>query len=406
MHKVMSDSSPQATSHVPLGSLNVPTVEDIPQVDVQDLFRDENRINRIATHIIILGIIVGVISLGSLKLPQQELQLPQFGISIFSVQPEEVPIEPDTGQPLKVSGYFSPTVKSYVDGGALPVIITSNPEAEEQTPVEANPVEQIDKYTVKENDTVGGIALKFGLKPETIIWSNSDLKNDPHNISIGQELIILPTDGVYHQIGSGDTVSKIAAVFKADLEDVINSPYNDIDPENPIIHVGDWIFVPGGVRAKPIPKQRTASKSTTKTTYSKSGYVSPNSVSAPLGSIVGTGNLSWPMTGRISQYYYGYHKGIDIEADIGDNIYSADNGYIVVARWDDTGYGNTIIVDHGHGVKTRYAHLSGFNVSVGNEVVQGQVIGFAGITGRATGPHLHFEVITNGYHVNPMDYLP
>ena len=98
------------------------------------------------------------------------------------------------------------------------------------------------------------------------------------------------------------------------------------------------------------------------------------------------------------------HTGIDIAAPRGTPVKAADGGQVIQASYD-SGYGNCILVYHGGGMATWYAHLQGFNCSVGQNVSKGQVIGFVGSTGLATGPHLHFEVRINGVPQNPMQYL-
>ena len=95
---------------------------------------------------------------------------------------------------------------------------------------------------------------------------------------------------------------------------------------------------------------------------------------------------------------------IDIAAKTGDRISAAAGGKVVLASWSG-GYGNCILIDHGNGMKTRYAHLSGYNVKVGDIVTRGEQIGRAGSTGNSTGPHLHFEVIVNGKTKNPINSL-
>ena len=127
-----------------------------------------------------------------------------------------------------------------------------------------------------------------------------------------------------------------------------------------------------------------------------------------------SGKLSWPVTGSISSTFsmrvdpilhaYRMHTGLDIAAQRGTPVKAADGGQVIQAGYD-SGYGNSILVYHGGGLATWYAHLQGFNCSIGQSVVKGQVIGFVGSTGMATGPHLHFEVRINGAPQNPMQYL-
>lgn len=127
------------------------------------------------------------------------------------------------------------------------------------------------------------------------------------------------------------------------------------------------------------------------------------------------GRFLWPTTSNLITSYFGYrvhpiygttrfHSGIDIGAPYGAPIYAAENGQVIFASWYG-GYGYCIIIDHGDGVSTLYAHCSSIIVKAGQYVSKGQVIGYVGSTGNSTGPHLHFEVRINGNPVNPFNYL-
>jgi murein DD-endopeptidase MepM/ murein hydrolase activator NlpD len=129
----------------------------------------------------------------------------------------------------------------------------------------------------------------------------------------------------------------------------------------------------------------------------------------------GTGTFIWPTAGPITSYYglrlhpilgtYRMHYGLDIGAPYGQSIYAADSGVVIFANWMG-GYGLTLIIDHGDGLSTLYAHTSDILVNVGDAVNQGQVVAKVGSTGYSTGPHLHFEVRVNGEPQNPLNYLP
>lgn len=129
----------------------------------------------------------------------------------------------------------------------------------------------------------------------------------------------------------------------------------------------------------------------------------------------GTGKLIWPVKARISSAF-GYrrhpifrvikmHTGLDLAAPYGQQVAAADSGIVSEAKYWG-GYGNMIVIDHGHGISTVYAHLSRFYVQRGQKVTKGGTIGLVGSTGYSTGPHLHFEVRVNGAPVNPVSYLP
>lgn len=113
----------------------------------------------------------------------------------------------------------------------------------------------------------------------------------------------------------------------------------------------------------------------------------------------GFGGRSDPFTGEA-----GFHQGIDISADKGQPVYVTADGTIETAAYSGD-YGNLIVVKHGFGITTRYGHLSAYAVQAGQKVKRGQVIGYVGATGRATGSHLHYEILANGQLLNPLQLL-
>ena len=131
-------------------------------------------------------------------------------------------------------------------------------------------------------------------------------------------------------------------------------------------------------------------------------------------SVVGTGQMIWPLGGPVTSEFgwrthpiYGnarFHSGIDIGGDYGLGIAAADAGTVSYAGWI-SGYGNTVIIDHGNGISTLYGHNQSLTVSVGQNVSQGDIIARCGSTGNSTGPHCHFEVRVNGEPASPYDYL-
>ena len=118
------------------------------------------------------------------------------------------------------------------------------------------------------------------------------------------------------------------------------------------------------------------------------------------------GDWVWPVRGVISQRYSSAHRAIDIDAAQGSVVGAADAGQVVYARWESSGYGYLVIIDHDNGYVSYYAHLYGFYVDVGQTVARGQQIGELGNTGDSTGPHLHFEIRYGGVQHDPLDLLP
>ncbi len=117
----------------------------------------------------------------------------------------------------------------------------------------------------------------------------------------------------------------------------------------------------------------------------------------------------WPLDGPITSYFGprdgGFHPGIDIDGETGDPVLAAATGRVAYAGTIN-GYGNAVIIDHGHGLATLYGHLSRIDASVGQRAAMGAVVGAVGCTGNCTGSHLHFEVRVNGVPVDPLPYLP
>ncbi len=280
------------------------------------------------------------------------------------------------------------------------------------TDVPSRPREKVIQYTVQKGDTVFGIAEKFGLQPETILWSNYDvLADDPHRLRPGQKLNILPVDGTYYQWHKGDSLRVVAKFFGVSPEEIVDFPANDLppdtDPDHPQIKAGTWLVVPGGHRqfvswsAPQIPRSNPAVAS----------ILGPGSCGKVYEGPIGTGTFIWPTT---LHYLSGYdyspqinHYGIDIAGKLGYPVYAVDSGVVVYAGWNNWGYGNVVVIDHGNGWQSLYAHLSRILVSCGQAVYQGDMIGSIGSTGRSTGPHLHFELRHEKYgKVNPWNFLP
>lgn len=282
------------------------------------------------------------------------------------------------------------------------------------TIIPSRPRQEVIKYTVQPGDTVFGIAEKFGLKPQTILWANYyTLLDNPHSLRPGQELNILPVDGTYYQWQAGDGLNGVARFFGVTPEDIINFPGNHLDPKtigdyaHPNIQPGTWLVIPGGKREF---VSWSAPIGVTRQNPAVARALGPGSCGPVSGGAVGFGTFIWPAN---KHYLSGYdyspetnHYGIDIAGNEGEGVYASDAGVIVYAGWNDWGYGNMIIIDHGNGFQTLYAHLSALNVVCGQSVGQGDVIGAIGSTGRSSGPHLHFEIIYSTGKVNPWNYLP
>lgn len=261
-------------------------------------------------------------------------------------------------------------------------------------------------YTVEQGDSVFEIASKFKIKPETLLWANYDQLNDnPDMISIGMELNIPPTDGVYYKWQDGDTLGAIAGRFEAKIEDILSWPGNDFDLTDPKVPSGTWVMVPGGhreFRQWIIPVIPRGAAGVSKSVYGA------GACEGSYEGAYGSGAFIWPAGNHSlsGNDYWSGHLGIDIAAGEGAPIYAADSGVVVFAGWATGGYGNMVMIDHGNGYQTLYGHLSSVVASCGRSVGQGAIIGYAGSTGNSTGAHLHFEVRYLGGFVSPWYVLP
>src|SRR5215207_2514671 len=286
--------------------------------------------------------------------------------------------------------------------------------AQAHTIIPSRPRLEIVKYTVLEGDTVFGIAEKFGLAPETVLWGNYYiLLDDPHGLKPGQELNILPVNGTYHEWQQGEGLNGISEYYGVKPEDIINYPSNSLDVatvgdfSNPNIAPGTWLIVPGGRREF---VSWSAPLGVTRENPAYARVLGPGACDPISGGAVGFGTFVWPANDHyLSGFDYtpaANHWGIDIAGNEGEGVYATDAGVVVYAGWNNYGYGNMILVDHGGGFQSLYAHLSGLNVGCGQSVGQGDVIGAIGTTGRSSGAHLHFEIMTSSYKINPFDVLP
>lgn len=284
--------------------------------------------------------------------------------------------------------------------------------AQMHTTLPARPRFEISQYTVETGDTIMGIAEKFGLRPQTILWGNYyTLADDPHKLRPGQVLNILPVDGVYYQWSEGDGLNGVARFFGVTPEDIINFQGNHLDANaigdwsKPNIAKGTWLIIPGGEREF----VSWSAPRISRTDPAVAKIMGPGYCGQVMDGLIGSGTYVWP---AVEHYLSGFdyspetnHYGIDIAGNLGNAIYASDSGVVVYAGWNDWGYGNVVVIDHGNGWQTLYAHLSSYTVSCGTSVTQGQVIGGMGSTGNSSGPHLHFEMRNDAYKANPWDFL-
>lgn len=264
---------------------------------------------------------------------------------------------------------------------------TATSDVSIETKESVKPRDKVVSYYVAKGDTLSEIAEAYGVSSDSVKWLN-DLRGD--DLKIGQEVLIPPVSGVIHKVKSGETVYSIAKLYKVDAQKIVNWPYTNFsNDETFALIAGQSIVVPDGV-----PPEEAAPV-----------YVAQKPAPAYTGPVA-AGKFAWPMRGGISQYPVWYHMAVDVTDPVGTPIVAAKSGKVILVQTLTWGYGKHVIVDHGDGFSSLYGHMSGFNVSVGQTVTGGAtVIGWVGMTGRTTGPHLHFEIRKNGVTINPLGYL-
>jgi len=314
----------------------------------------------------------------------------------------------EAGPTVPVPGMEDVTPITEMTFGGIPRL------ADVHTTIPSRPRQEVIKYTVVEGDSVFGIAEKFGLKPETVLWGNYYiLLDDPHALQPDQELNILPIDGTYHEWQQGEGLNGISQYYGVTPEAIIDYPANNLDPAtigdfaNPNIAPGTWLVIPNGKREF---IAWSAPLGVTRENPASARVLGPGACDPVSGGAIGYGAFIWPSN---KHYLSGFdytpaanHWGIDIAGNEGEAVYATDAGVIVYAGWNNYGYGNMIMVDHGNNFQSLYAHLSAIHVGCGQSIGQGDVIGAIGNTGKSTGAHLHFEIRAISSFVNPHDVLP
>jgi murein DD-endopeptidase MepM/ murein hydrolase activator NlpD len=255
----------------------------------------------------------------------------------------------------------------------------------------------ITNYKVQTGDTVSGIAQKFNISVNTVLWAN-DLRRDS-NLKVGTNLIILPISGVKHTVKSGDTIQSIALKYKGDATEIV--AYNDLPGDK--IKIGDEIMIPDGEMTS------TAAPSKAKTAVAKvaSAALGVNVAKAQTASVsatvsTGSGYYMRPISGGTRTQGIHGTNGVDLADSCGTTMYASAGGTVTIAKdgggWNG-GYGNYVVIDHDNGSQTLYAHMQSVSVSEGSSVSKGQVIGTLGATGKVhgvTGCHVHFEIRGGG----------
>lgn len=330
-------------------------------------------------------------------LPQEELVEETLSPeALLSIGKEKYSSEPDIiGKDLNIlpdaEGYDElPTFDPSGDLVFKPIGAGSNEGSSDQAPVQRT---EIVEYEVQLGDTVSSIAKRFGISINTVLWAN---KLTAYSlIRPGDSLTILPYSGIIYTVKSGDTLSKIASIYSIEVDKI-----NSVNALAGGLKAGQKIILPGATQ---ISQAQIAAKPSAN--YTGISAIR-DLIQTPAAKVTGA-KMAWPTVGsRITQYFSWRHTGVDIANKVGTPLYAADDGVVETATGGyNGGYGNMIVINHGGGIKTRYAHASKLFVKAGDSVSKGDTIAAMGSTGRSTGSHIHFEVLVNGARKNPLNYV-
>ncbi|MFW0862629.1 MAG: peptidoglycan DD-metalloendopeptidase family protein [Candidatus Komeilibacteria bacterium] len=381
----------------------------------REIYRNKNKIYKIASKYLSYSILILLVLLtGWQGLEAKNVTPEEFGKNslIYSLtttgedfaENEEIIEGPISGNVAPTDHFLDDAVLSENDFIIEPDIPSSwrdslailtpdesaleAPDISDPSLVQTKRSESIE-YIVESGDILGSIAEKFELNISSLLWAN-DL-SFYSTIRPGQKLIIPPVDGLSYKIKKGDTLESIAKKYQSDINDIVE--FNKLVSVNDIV-AGQEIMIPGGVKptvVAPTPTRTIAS-------------VFTKPVTTPATET--GGKLLWPTSCRTITQYYGWrHSGLDVGCPTGQPIYASEAGKVTTAGWNNGGYGYYVIINHGNGLETLYAHASKLYVQKGESVSRGDIIAAIGSTGRSTGPHIHYEVRVNGVRKNPLEYI-
>jgi LysM repeat protein len=344
-------------------------------------------------------LVLGIVGLSLLLVARSEVAERLFAFSLFADGQATPTATAFPAATVVASAPAQAAVARSIAPGAVPVLqdVSLVPAPNPRTFRGKAPAHEFATYIVERSDTPGAIAQQFGIKPETLLGGNPSLSQEANLLQVGAELIILPVDGALHTVTPGETVESIAVQYDVPAGDIIAYGPNNL--EFPFRLIPDTqLLIPGAV-VEPFKWEPPSLVSI----IGNSPEV--GNALAPL--VVGTGAYIWPVNSRnFTQYYWWGHRGIDIGLSEGTAVVAADTGTVTFAGPNVWCYGNLVVINHGNGAETFYAHLSAIGVYPGQVVYQGNVIGSSGNTGCSSGPHLHFEIRWSGSQDDPLFYLP
>lgn len=240
-------------------------------------------------------------------------------------------------------------------------------------------------------------------RPESL-----DLARDPERVEgVGTKA---KPKGITHVVRKGQTLFRISQAYQVKVAALMEA--NQLKPSTPL-KVGQRLFIPGAKGVKKVEASRSLTveeRLTLEKSLQEEVTTPPPPTEPPRTRVKTDAELLWPIVGPLNSPFgprWGkFHAGIDIGSPHYQEVVAAADGEVIYADGTKGGLGKAVVLQHGRGFRTVYAHLSIIIARDGDTVRQGQAIGGVGETGRASGPHLHFEVRKNGVPVNPEEYLP
>ena len=360
---------------------------------IQSFLREQVAPIRLASHLAVLVVAAMVILVRQMDPPDWELSLYPLSADVPLAASASADTQLVRRNPIaEVGSALQRAVLPFTKKTDEAAVASSGIQGAEAEPVVITVPSRLDRiqiYKVLPADNLQKIAARYDLRPETILWANPKLVSNPDLLWPGQELIIPPVDGVMHVVRAGDTLSSLAVKYKGSVEEIVAFPLNNLESADAPINGGKQLIIPNGT--KPYVARQVAM------------YRGP----VPASAVRGSGHFDWPVSGRITQQFWHGHRAIDVGARAGSPIVAADSGYVIKAShgWN-SGYGSLVMVDHGNGFVSLYAHMNTIYVRQGENVAKGEQLGTVGNTGRSTGPHLHFEIRQQDAARNPYYFLP
>jgi len=228
--------------------------------------------------------------------------------------------------------------------------------------LEADIRPEISRYIVQKGDTIASVAKQFGISLSTVLWANDLTRSS--ELKLGQELVILPATGALHLVRPNDTLSEIASWYQGEVKEIVS--FNALESPSAIF-AGDFLIIPNGIQPSLVPQGRL-------TPLANSYFIYPI-----------------PSPHRITQGLHAFNAVDFSNGSCSESVYAGARGTVQRTGYTSLG-GNYVRILHPNGVVTYYGHLSAILTTPGVKVYQGQLVGYTGRTGFASGCHIHFEV--------------